>query len=396
MKKYFNMTLESMMEEQNPWWFHENDPEWEEFENLKYQIIPGWINRISLVPFSLNFILGPRRVGKTMGIKLLIKELFKENESPYAVFYFDCGVLENYREIVDVIEEYLKLKKRKNVKTAYIFLDEVTLIPNWWKAIKYSVDRRKLKNDILTVTGSITIAAERHIGAFGGRQGDGKTIEVMPLSFHEYYTLFYDEFFPSAGKNVFENYLESGGYLAYLNGRLRTRDVISTLKADINAVGKNTSVARDVLGAIIDIAPNPVSFRKLAERAGVSSPTVRDYIELFEGLHVLLQIPFIEGGKRVLGRKERKFAIRDPLLARALVQWTGRTLDRAVLYEWTVQEHLYRKFGEVFYFRTGRYEIDAVAGDMKVEVRSGASKGRYPRDVVVLEGKDVPAFLYEL
>ena len=391
------MMLESMIEDQNPWWFHEDDVDWDEFEKLEYRVIPKWISRISLTPFSLNFVLGPRRVGKTMGIKLLIRELLKkELENPYSVFYFDCGVLEEYGEIIGVIDEYLKIKERKKIKTAYIFLDEVTLIPGWWRAIKYIVDRRKLRNDVLTITGSITIAAEKYIGMFGGRQGHGETVEVMPLSFYEYYHLFYDEFFPSKGEEVFERYLETGGYLAFLNGRLRTKDVISTLKADINAVGKNTNVARDILGAIIDVAPDPVSFRKLAERAGISSPTVREYIELFEGLHILLQVLFMDEGKRIVEKKERKFIIRDPLLARAIAQWTGRGLEAPVLYEWAVQEHLYRKFGEIFYFRTERYEIDAITKGMRVEVKSGTSRGGYPKDVMVLEREEVPEFLYQL
>ncbi|NJE09387.1 ATP-binding protein [Thermococcus sp. MAR1] len=385
-----------MMEEQNPWWFHETDPDWEEFEELEYRVMPKWTSKISLVPFSLNIVIGPRRVGKTMGMKLLIRELLRREENPYALFYFDCGVLENYREIVEVVNEYIKIKERKGIKTSYIFLDEVTLVPDWWRAVKYLVDRRKLKLDVITITGSVTIAAERHIGAFGGRQGNGKTVEVMPLSFRGYYNLFHEDFFPSKGQEVFERYLETGGYLAYLNRKLRTNEVVSVIKADVRALGKSTSAARDVIGAILDVAPDPVSLRKLAERAGVSAPTVREYLELFEGLHILLPIPFIDAGGRILPRKDRKFAIRDPLLARAVAQWTGRELSRAVLYEWVVQEHLYRRFGEIFYFRTDWYEIDAIAGGMKVEVKSGLSRRGYPRDVLVLEGRNVPEFLYGL
>ena len=84
-----------MTEDQNPWWFHEENVNWEEFEKLECRIIPKWISRISLTPFSLNFILGLRCVGKTMGIKLLVRELLQEEKNPYAVFYFDCGVLES-------------------------------------------------------------------------------------------------------------------------------------------------------------------------------------------------------------------------------------------------------------------------------------------------------------
>ncbi len=253
--------------------------------------MPKWTSKISLVPFSLNIVIGPRRVGKTMGMKLLIRELLRREENPYALFYFDCGVLENHREIVEVVNEYIKIKERRRIKTSYIFLDEVTLVPEWWRAVKYLVDRRKLKLDVITITGSVTIAAERHIGAFGDRQGNGKTVEVMPLSFRGYYNLFHEDFFSSKGQEVFEGYLETGGYLAYLNRKLRTNEVMSVIKADVRALGKSTSAARNIIGAILDVAPDPVSLRKLAERAGVSAPTVREYLELFEGLHILLPSP---------------------------------------------------------------------------------------------------------
>ncbi|MFA4668203.1 ATP-binding protein [Pyrococcus kukulkanii] len=385
-----------LLEDQNPWWIHEEDPELKEFKKLRYRITPKWIEEISLQPFSLNFILGPRRVGKTLGMKLLIKNILKNSKNPYSVFYFDCSILENYKELVEIMEAYFKIRRRKGVRSSYIFLDEVTLLPDWWRGVKYLIDRKKFIEDVLTVTGSITLARERIIGAFGGRMGRGRIIEVTPLSFREYYHLFSQEFARSKASEIFENYLETGGYLAYLNGMLTTKDVILTIKSDILTLGKSTSIARDVIGAIIDVAPDPVSFRKLGERSGVSVPTVREYIEVFEALHILLQIPFRDEGGRIIERKDRKFIIRDPLIARALAEWAGREIGKEVLYEWIVQEHLYRKFGEVFYFRTDKYEIDAVAKGIKIEVKSGRIKRKYPRDVMVIGGEEIPEFLYNL
>ncbi|WP_297467490.1 ATP-binding protein [Thermococcus sp.] len=382
-----------MLELQNPWWFGEPDRDWELFEKFAYKIRPKWLDELSLRPFSLNFVVGPRRVGKTVGIKLLIRGLLKKVETPYAVFYFSCDVLENHRELLGVLNDYLRLKKRKNVKTAFIFLDEVSLVEDWWRALKFLIDRGELRNDVVTVTGSISLALGRHFETFGGRRGEGKTIEVMPLSFHDYYSLFYDEFFPSKGVEVFENYLETGGYLAYLNGTLKVEELVGFLKADLNALDRSTDLARDVMGAILDKAPSPTSFNAIAKAVGVSPHTARDYVELFEAFHVLLQVLYLGGDGKVYPRKERKLILRDPLIVRAMELWTRRKTDRAVLYEWLVQEHLYRKFGEVFYYRNS-YEVDAIAGNLRVEVKSGKKRGRYPRNVKVLEGSEVPEFLY--
>ena len=68
-----------MIELQNPWWFGEPDRDWELFEKLTCRLRPKWLDELSLRPFSLNFVVGPRRVGKTLGIKLLIRELLKKS-----------------------------------------------------------------------------------------------------------------------------------------------------------------------------------------------------------------------------------------------------------------------------------------------------------------------------
>ncbi|NJE26814.1 ATP-binding protein [Thermococcus sp. MV5] len=382
-----------MIEEQNSWWFGEPDLDWLTFEGLTYRIFPSWTRQVSLKPFSLNFVLGPRRVGKTMGIKLLIKELVKEN--PYSVFYFSCDVLEDYRDLLEVLEEYLKLKKRKGIKTSYIFLDEVTLTREWWRAVKYLIDQGKIRGDVVTVTGSVSLAAGRHIETFGGRRGNGTIIEVMPLDFYSYYSIFYEEFFSSKAEEVFERYLETGGYLAYLNGDIKVEELVGLIKADLKALERSTDLARDIMGAIIDKAPSPVSFNSIAKSVGISPHTARDYVELFEALHVLLQILFLGGDGKVYSRKERKLIIRDPLIGRAMGLWTRRKLNKDVLYEWLVQEHLYRQFKEIYYFRNS-YEVDAIAGGLKVEVKSRKAKLRYPKDVKVLSGQEIPSFLYDL
>jgi len=384
-----------MLEIQNPWWIGESDRDWELFENLTYKVRPKWLDELSLEPFSLNFVVGPRRVGKTIGIKLLIKELLKKVNTPYAIFYFSCDVLEDYKELLEVLNDYLRLKKRKKIRKAFIFLDEVSLVEDWWRALKFLIDRGELRDDVVTVTGSISLTIGRHFETFGGRRGEGKTIKVMPLSFHDYYSLFYDEFFPSKGEEVFENYIETGGYLAYLNGTLKVEELVGFLKADLKALERSTDLARDVMGAILDKAPSPTSFNAIAKTVGVSPHTARDYVELFEAFHVLLQVLYLGGDGKVYPRKERKLILRDPLIVRAMELWTRRKVDRAVLYEWLVQEHLYRKFGEVYYYRNS-YEVDAIAGNLKVEVKSGERRGRYPRDVKVLKGSEVPGFLYHL
>ena len=65
------------------------------------------------------------------------------------------------------------------------------------------------------------------------------------------------------------------------------------------------------------------------------------------------------------------------------------------LFEWIVQEHLFRKFGEIYYYRNS-YEIDCIAGNLRVEVKAGKPHRRYPKNVTILSEEDIPRFLLEL
>lgn len=59
------------------------------------------------------------------------------------------------------------------------------------------------------------------------------------------------------------------------------------------------------------------------------------------------------------------------------------------------QEHLYRKFGKVYYGKN-RSEIDVIAGEYKVEVKRVRPHRGYPRGVRVLGKEDIPMFIFEV
>ncbi len=73
------------MENQNPWWSDDIDINYEEWLFSEIKWIPDIINKIKLKPFSLNFLSGPRQVGKTTAIKILIHQLIKKMQ-PKSIF----------------------------------------------------------------------------------------------------------------------------------------------------------------------------------------------------------------------------------------------------------------------------------------------------------------------
>ena len=389
----------------NPWYINQKDIVIEKWENMKIRWIPEWLKDISLEPFSLNFIIGPRQVGKTTGIKLLINKLL-ENNDPWSIFYYDCSNLTNFEELRKVIDYYLKIKEKRNIKTSYIFLDEITHVNDWWRTVKLYIDIGKFKDDVITITGSSSIKLKGEVELFPGRRGNGKDVCVYPLSFREYLNIKgikinrYENILEGMNNlsglepkifKEFENYLETGGYPLSINGyKDASLQIISSIENEILRSGRNIELSKAIISTILSKAPSPLSFSSIGKEVGISYKTVGDYIEIFRRLFILDYALFKE--KQIIWRKKRKFFILDPYLAKSLSIWTNTEILDSVLYEWIVQSHLKRRFGEVYYYRNN-YEIDAIVGNLKIEIKSKRAHKNYPKDIIILDENNLPLFL---
>jgi len=379
----------------NPWWEDKPDIHVQLWRKQRYRWIPKWITNIPLEPFSLNFILGPRQVGKTTGIKLLITKLL-EKVQPEAIIYINCEIFPDFTSLRKLLEEYLEFKRTEKIEISYIFLDEVTSLNEWWKAIKVLIDSGQVLNDIVTVTGSSSLKIKGDIELFPGRTGKGKTIEVLPLSFKKYveihgvkkYKLYYSEVL-----KLFEKYLETGGFPSSIN-ELPVDDILNSFVGEFIRFRKSLEISKEVFASLISKIPSSMSYRAIAsETSGYSYKIVQEYLEFFKNLYII-GIAYLKTDK-VYYRKEKKFFFRDPLLLRLFSFWSGAKFVESAIFENVIQEHLYRKFNEIYYFKN-RYEIDCIAGELKVEVKAGKPHRKYPRNVIILEREDIPEFLIKL
>jgi predicted AAA+ superfamily ATPase len=98
---------------------------------------------------------------------------------------------------------------------------------------------------------------------------------------------------------------------------------------------------------------------------------------------------------KVLTRKEKKLFFRDPFIGRSIASWINANYTEESILEHIVQEHLHRKFGEVYYLRD-HSEIDVIAGGYKIELKRVRPHKTYPKDVNVMSEKDIPSFLLTL
>jgi hypothetical protein len=234
--------------------------------------------------------------------------------------------------------------------------------------------------------------------SFPGRRGKGKDIEILPLSFPEFLKvqnidLTKRKTLEEEIQKQFKAYLSSGGFPKSINRIDFFKDLISSIETEIQKNGKSPLTAKQIISAILEMVPSALSFNAIANRVGISNKTVESYIEDLENLYVLKVVYFKE--KTVNFRKEKKIFIRDSFLLNSLAAWCNKEVRKDFLYESIVQEHLLRKFKEIYYYRN-RYEIDCIAGNLKVEVKAGKPHRSYPREVIILEEKDIPNFIIDL
>ncbi|RLG15847.1 ATP-binding protein [Candidatus Pacearchaeota archaeon] len=387
---------------QNPWWSDEN---WEEkdkhlrdWKNQKVKWIPKWVKQISLEPFSLNFIYGIRQLGKTTGIKLLIREILKK-KNPFAVFFFDFELVSSVKEFRKIIENYLEIKKREKVDTSFLFLDEVSSVKEWWKIIKFLVDRGVFENDVVTVLGSSTLNIIKAPERFPGRKGKGKEIEVLPLSFPEFveingYNLRKVLYREDLIKELWEKYKKTGGFPKSINQHKDANEsFISAMLSEARKHDKSTEIFEGIIEVILRKIPSALSYHSIAKDIEISHKTVREYIEFFEDSLIAKRIYW--KNKYSIKRKEKKIFFRDPFIYHSFSFWTGTKFLESALFEGIVQEHLLRKFGEIYYFKNS-YEIDCIARDLKIEVKAGKPHRKYPKGVRILEEEEIPKFLIEI
>jgi len=397
------------MEEQNPWWVNEVDEVYEEWKEKEIRWVPKIIEKISLKPFSLNFLVGPRQTGKTTAIKILINKLL-EKVDPRAVFYFSCDEVVDFHELGEVLDNYLSMRRSFGIKSSFIFLDEINFVEEWYRAIKSRIDQRRFKNDVITVTGSSSVEILKEKERFPGRRGNGRDLTLLPLSFVAFFRIatkkepFYENInnlektmkknmiFDKKACEMLYLYTKSGGFPLPVveileKGRISEKSIktyLEWIKNDWKKFKKNEKYMKEILELIITAGGSPVSWLWFVKNSNISSVhTVADYMEILQGMFVIKILEFMNLNGKVIHRKNKKIHFFDPFIYRVLARYVRKEVKTEHLLEGLVASHLSRK-NEVFYWRNSR-EVDVLCRvNGKIfgfEVKSGLKSYSFPKGI---------------
>lgn len=394
----------------NPWWIRQElileDEKLMELQKKKYQWHHPFLASFPKEKYVLFTLRGPRQIGKTTLLKLIIKKLLlEERKEKEAVFFFPCDTIEDYKELEELLGFYLDFAQPRTGERLFIFLDEISFVTEWQRTLKLFVDMGRLRNTLVVLTGSNILDLKFSSERLPGRRGEffQPDIEIAPLTFQEFISLVAPELAiqdPFLGlsnlpkyQKLFEDYLLTGGFPANINYYYSDKFIpiwvyeqyLSWIEGDLHKVGKSEKLAYNLVREIIKRLTTPVSWYRLGREAGISSfETVNDYLEILEKMFVVSPLHYFSlPEKKSYYRKNKKVYFTDPFIFHSFAAKIDGFLPQAFNYsknyllsqekipslvEMVVTAILKRNFQEfLFYGRSQEKEIDFV----------GYKKGRY-------------------
>lgn len=175
----------------NPWWKDKDtiarDPKLMDLGASALDIAPdlGFFEAGDYI-YSLR---GPRQVGKTTLVKLVIRRLL-ESVPPHNIMYYSFDTESVPLDVENVLNEYFDRSSQSAKSRRYMFLDEISNVIDWQRAIKAFKDMNMLENCTVVTTGSHTVDLARATELLAGRRGEPRRDMLdqiaMPMNFRRF------------------------------------------------------------------------------------------------------------------------------------------------------------------------------------------------------------------
>lgn len=349
----------------NPWWadpgWRARDPHLKALDAQPTRLEADFVTDVDLGAPGISVLRGPRQVGKSTDLKMLVERALDQGWDRRAVIYIALDLLED-QPVAEFARSVVRAKQLSGgAARTLLLLDEVTSVAKWQSAVKFLWDSGTIREDVVLCTGSSAIdlqqgAAER----LPGRRRGGRDHLVLPQSFAGFARatertlpasprLTVEEMRTPAGVDLLESarlhlpaldralgrYLTFGGLPAAVveaaSGASAPSDEVKrtmwdSLVRELQRRGASVPAAQALLARVAtalgaetnwsDLARDmdvPLGKRALAGRT--SHHTVRSYVELLAASYFLLIGYFWKRGQNTndLSKNKKLFFV-DPLL----------------------------------------------------------------------------------
>jgi len=360
--------------------------------------LPSLTQRDIELPFvsrKATVVIGIRRAGKTFLLYQEIRRLIEAGIDRRDILYinFEDDRLQPATPdlLASLLETFYRFNPAARRRTAYLFLDEIQMVPGWPRFVRRVLDTEDVR---VYLTGSS--ARMLHAEVATELRGRGVAVEVFPFSFSESNTaagLESPVVVPPGPKRRSEierrllTYLDVGGFpevqTMSLVERVQTlqdyveivllRDVVERHRIE------NTLAARSFARALLQSPARRFTVNKIhadlrSRGLQVSKDTLHALLQHFQDAYLVFTVPIFSKSVRARATNPRKLYAVDPGLAWAMSHVTA--VDTGARLENVVFLHLRRAHGrllqgEIAYYLTasGR-EVDFVVGDL-FEQRAG-------------------------
>ncbi len=327
------------LQKQNPWWENpqriNEDIKLIELDKFELKWTPRLLKHIDFEKNAVYSVRGPRQIGKTTTLKIVIRNLLKTKPAQN-IFYFACDNIKDNIQLSEILELFYERVRTQNKERVYIFLDEISYVKDWQKAVKHFIDIKGGQNVTITLTGSHTLDlkknSERLPGRVGEKEGVSSNKILLPMKFAEFVELkrpelhekikalhldehktkikeFQDIINGYLPKSAFtlsylqpeldkllDEYLLTGGIMLAINELHKTGTIslqiydmyIKQIFADITRAGREEKTAKLILSSILKRMGTSSSWNAISKENDIpSQQTVEQYAYILRDIFAL-------------------------------------------------------------------------------------------------------------
>ncbi|MGO9760252.1 MAG: ATP-binding protein [Solirubrobacteraceae bacterium] len=348
---------------QNPWWtsasWRESDPHLAQLRAQPVRLAWNFVADLDVRRPGIHILRGPRQVGKSTDLKLLVERALAGGVESRAVVYLALDLLEGQHlsALAATVQRALDLAGGDVPRL--LLLDEVTAVTGWQTAVKSLWDDGTIRGEVVVCTGSSAIdlqhgAAER----LPGRRQAGVDHLALPQSFAAFARAVNGDIpvspqltvadlrsddgtalmrdmraYAPALDAALERYLRFGGLPAAVSEAASgarepssevKRVLYDSLVRELQRKGASMPAGHALLERVVRSLGSKTSWSSMAREMDVplgrgkgrpNHQTLRDYIELLAGGYFLFVTYFWRGGSHTNQQsRDKKVFLADPLL----------------------------------------------------------------------------------
>jgi predicted AAA+ superfamily ATPase len=321
----------------NPWWQSDKSD-----EALCDSLLKGfndkafkreYTGRLDMSGNGVFIVRGMRQIGKSTLMKTEIASLIRQNQRR-TVLYLPLDTVTSFEQLRVLLLRYLQFTEAE--KKRYIFIDEITMVDQWQRAIKEVRDNTAMGEDVFVLSGSSAWDLKRDSERLPGRKGDSQSDYVLlPVTFPEYLTQRIQNLPPKKnlqeilkltereamewslfGEKIlveWEGYRQTGGIPSVIESRLTGKNILSLVNdfwdiliGDIERLGLSRAKLVKVLDYTVKRISTRFSWNAAASEIEMDTKTFQKYVEALGANFVLLTLKALDTNTGYPSEKKQK------------------------------------------------------------------------------------------